>query len=512
MDKPSEEVSTEPVWSSDVLDRAQFAEFLTNYLVRRVAGSTSTAGTFTLALDAGWGQGKTFFVQNWSRALSEARPRHPTFVFDAWAADYAADPIVAFMAALKAALEAEIARLPKKEQAARALNDAWKAARRAVWPATKVAAKGVLKKLTGVGADELLEAVVAEDSEFEPNVEALAEGGLSAFNDSLDEFFKKALEGYSDRSKSIKSFRSLIEETLRQLAEHGEIQLPMFIFIDELDRCRPSFAVSLLEGVKHLFGVQGACFVVSTNLNQLAESVKSIYGVGFDGYGYLKRFFDVQVSLPVAKGPAFADLALAPATQFFDPPTVIGLPFHGFVGEPGTASTIFEWASEAFDLNLRAQRQVVETFIAAASGLPKSWRLHFIWMLGLCAVRHKNSALFEALAARTELNAAEFDKLIKTIAPTSSRRTYLDVSAEPEQKRQIEFLDVFSLYYQTAHKQLRTIKKEASRGNIYAYPASLRDEVAKEHHQDEKGAQVTWPSLTFYFDLVRNAGHIRQTA
>ena len=73
------------------------------------------------------------------------------------------------------------------------------------------------------------------------------------------------------------------------LEDQAGVQLPLFVFVDELDRCRPDYAIELLEGIKHLFGVPGVYFVVATNTVQLGESVKAVYGSGFDGVRYLKE-------------------------------------------------------------------------------------------------------------------------------------------------------------------------------------------------------------------------------
>lgn len=65
----------------------------------------------------------------------------------------------------------------------------------------------------------------------------------------------------------------------------------MFIFIDELDRCRPSVAIDTLEQVKHLFDLPEIKFIIATDTTQLSHSVKTIYGEGFHGRTYLRRFF-----------------------------------------------------------------------------------------------------------------------------------------------------------------------------------------------------------------------------
>ena len=72
----------------------------------------------------------------------------------------------------------------------------------------------------------------------------------------------------------------------------------LVIFIDELDRCKPSFAVELLEIIKHYFNHDKVIFVLSTNLKEFQHCIKHYYGEGFDGWKYLDRFIDIRITLP----------------------------------------------------------------------------------------------------------------------------------------------------------------------------------------------------------------------
>lgn len=71
----------------------------------------------------------------------------------------------------------------------------------------------------------------------------------------------------------------------------------LVVFIDELDRCKPSYAVRLLERVKHYFENDQITFVFSVNINELQHTIRKYYGDGFDGAKYLDRFFDLRVTL-----------------------------------------------------------------------------------------------------------------------------------------------------------------------------------------------------------------------
>ena len=71
----------------------------------------------------------------------------------------------------------------------------------------------------------------------------------------------------------------------------------MVFIIDELDRCRPTFAIELLERVKHIFDVPNLVFAFGINRDELCSSLQSIYG-NIDADVYLRRFFDMEFTLP----------------------------------------------------------------------------------------------------------------------------------------------------------------------------------------------------------------------
>ncbi len=98
--------------------------------------------------------------------------------------------------------------------------------------------------------------------------------------------------------KEQKNIEEKIKEFLTGLL--GERANRLVIFIDELDRCNPSFAVQLLEQVKHYLVDERITFVFSVNLNQLQHTIKHHYGTEFDACRYLDRFFDLRIALPPA--------------------------------------------------------------------------------------------------------------------------------------------------------------------------------------------------------------------
>ena len=104
---------------------------------------------------------------------------------------------------------------------------------------------------------------------------------------------------FDDNSNAFKLAGSVLEELL---VERGN---RLVVFIDELDRCKPSYAVQLLERIKHYLYDDRITFVFSVNLGELQHTIKHYYGNTFDACRYLDRFFDMRISLPPADKTAF---------------------------------------------------------------------------------------------------------------------------------------------------------------------------------------------------------------
>lgn len=135
------------------------------------------------------------------------------------------------------------------------------------------------------------------------NKEKIIKDGLSAIvkhfsGIDIKELLKCVETEAKDIFKEIKGQKSTKEQVdnilNNLLLEHGE---RLVIFIDELDRCRPTFAVELLEQIKHYFDNDKITFVFSTNIKQLQYTIKKYYGEAFEAKRYLDKFFDLTVSL-----------------------------------------------------------------------------------------------------------------------------------------------------------------------------------------------------------------------
>ena len=72
----------------------------------------------------------------------------------------------------------------------------------------------------------------------------------------------------------------------------------MVIVIDELDRCNPAYAIKLLEEIKHYINSENITIIISTNLYQVSNSIKNLYGYNFDVESYLDKTIDITFELP----------------------------------------------------------------------------------------------------------------------------------------------------------------------------------------------------------------------
>lgn len=108
----------------------------------------------------------------------------------------------------------------------------------------------------------------------------------------------KVLKGENalDLIKKTKDEADKVSEFLQSLLP--EVGERLIVFVDELDRCKPSYAVKLLERIKHYFLDEEITFVFSVNINELQHTIKKHYGNDFDATRYLDRFFDLRATLP----------------------------------------------------------------------------------------------------------------------------------------------------------------------------------------------------------------------
>ncbi|WP_159064930.1 KAP family P-loop NTPase fold protein [Thaumasiovibrio subtropicus] len=261
---------------ADQLNRASYALFLTNYLV------ATAAHGYVLNLNSGWGTGKTYFLKRWEESIKK---HHPTVYIDAWKQDFSDDPLLTVVSSIICQLKAQADKyadpfvIEKADKAVRLFKS--------VAPALT---KGIVKKLTGVKIDEIAESYNCDNET--PN-----KVGDLGLGEAAGKVVQSLLDDHHSKIAGAEAFKDAMESWIKSVTNKEGINSPTFIFIDELDRCRPSYAIEMLEVIKHIFDIPLVIFVVATDTEQLQHAVKAIYGNNFDASMYLSRFFKRRCTL-----------------------------------------------------------------------------------------------------------------------------------------------------------------------------------------------------------------------
>lgn len=256
-------------------------------------------GTVCL-LDGAWGSGKTVFARQWVAELE--RQRIPAIYFDAFASDYMESPFTALAGVfVKAALDAGKKDDPTYKEL---LKRAAIVGRAVASTAAKIGVKFATLGL--VGAAEVEE------------LNSLGDGVADALSDLTEKQVEKLLENHAKAQGNFDALRDSLQHLPKLLApdraKDGESSPKLIVIIDELDRCRPDFAMGILETLKHFFRADGVHFVLVTNKSHLELAVANRYGIGEQARDYLEKFFDFVVFFETEYGQGidrFVDQALA---------------------------------------------------------------------------------------------------------------------------------------------------------------------------------------------------------
>lgn len=291
----NEEIKIDDItYPADQLNRKQDAELLTKILVRRSNSNREkpNKSSYVINVNAEWGAGKTYFVKRWAENLKH---EHPVVYIDAWSNDFMDSPIITVLAEIQEQLLETI----NKSHLTQAKRKSFKNIGISVLPKILAA---LVKRYGGFDIEDLF---VDENSDTctSPSTQNNKALDLSA---AMEAMTTQAFKEHSDYKKGVKELKGTIKELVKYSIDKpkGGLQAiarsyPAFIFIDELDRCRPTYAVEMLEAIKHIFDIEGLVIVVSTHTEELQHTIKALYGNDFNADNYLRRFFDTKYHLDV---------------------------------------------------------------------------------------------------------------------------------------------------------------------------------------------------------------------
>ena len=450
------------IWAGDRLQRQAEAHLLTvDLLHRNILAVKRNSGSVSTNVDASWGTGKTFFIKRFQAQVE--KDGFTTVYIDAWKEDYSDDPLHAVMSPILAAV------------------------------ATKSVAKKVTKKLKGAAGSILYRAgkgllVTGATKIFgKDGTESIVEEIGKVFTDATvakaGEVADEALAQYKKSKENIETFKVQFAEAILSLPH-----LPLFVFIDELDRCRPTYAIRLLERVKHLFDMPNIAFVFSTNTDELYHTICSVYGENFDAKTYLRRFFDRTYHLETPSHLEFIK-------NLWDE---YQLPNERFISPPPYENTVFvKECAEAFDLSLRDLQQCHEIlFTVEKNSNPKiKIPLGFVFVLIILFHRHYLEAFDSAKSATGSWITFVPDQIRAKIGRTSIRTK---VSGQ-----NISIYEIFNRFNKFAHDSLHEhINENSAVGQmVEAYRVEeylqLRSSVAEKS------------TLVNYFNAISRAAKLQ---
>jgi hypothetical protein len=127
------------------------------------------------------------------------------------------------------------------------------------------------------------------------------------------------------------------------------------ILIDELDRCRPTYAIEMLEAIKHWFCVPNVVFVLAMDREQLSHSIRAVYGQGFDVDGYFLRFFHLLEQMPSLNETGGVYQKELMTVEFF---RQMGIPKEYLPYLDGGKSPLFLFINNIDCLNLRECQKI----------------------------------------------------------------------------------------------------------------------------------------------------------
>ena len=363
--------------NTDLFGYKEFGERLAN-----VVEAFDSAAVFVL--DGPWGSGKTTFTQQWAGLLR--RRGHAVARFDAFAHDYQDDAFVALAGEVFAHSQRE-----KTEGLEKFKAPFLKAAAAVTKPST---AARVVLNLVAPGV--LSPAVISK----------LVESIESAQTSQLEKRIEKAHEG----ARAVEEFRKRLSDLAGEFVTApptAETQPPegatrkLVFVVDELDRCRPTFALSLLERLKHLFSVDEICFVLVAHLPELARMVEKEYGVT-SGQRYLEKFYNLRVTLPVirerhlSRHVRYVDHLFRKMDVRMDEPRILELVTEGLHA-----------LARAYELALRTLEQVVGNVALVCLATNQRYFRNPPLIAGLCVMRIVAPDLYEkARAGQLGLNEA----------------------------------------------------------------------------------------------------------
>ena len=246
-----------------------------------------------MVIDGGWGTGKTEFCQKLIRLMEQQQLNYQPVYIDAFRSDHSGEPLLALLAEIiKTCTPEDTDGQPSEKRK----NITRKVARAAgfVMKTVAKAAVGHVLKQNLENLEEGMSQIINDEQEAKNAAATVAGAATTLASHSIDVTIDATVEALL--KEQIEAEKNL--ETLKACLKELAAGKPIILFIDELDRCRPDYAVDMLEVIKHVFDIENVKVVLVTNTKQLCAAINHRYGAEVDAQKYLDKFLKYSFALP----------------------------------------------------------------------------------------------------------------------------------------------------------------------------------------------------------------------
>lgn len=320
-------------FADDVLERTQFAQALKDLVV-------DAKEPLVIALNGSWGTGKTFFLDRWVECLransAEGKDLPYAISYNAWQDDDLDDPLLALVGQLHHYLHSKSRDKDShiRESIKNKANAAYEAGKEAAGRLSKHVG-GFVEHVTGINPDALVR--------------------------DFANYQARRVEDYSSAIKARVDLKTRIGDLAK--AVWDATGRPLVVVIDDLDRCRPTFAVSLMERIKHLFNVPYMVFVLGIDLRQFEHSLKNMYGADFDADNYLHRLIDLELMLPRPSYDKFVSMLMDQYHILEYHEKILGNDAPDNSAVVVEVKSVVVYLAERYQMSLRVVERIVRDFV-----------------------------------------------------------------------------------------------------------------------------------------------------
>lgn len=414
---PPLEIGEEEGFSEDkdIFKRFTFGEQLSSLI-------ENTEGELVIALDAPWGEGKSTFVKMWRGHLKNKDNGIHTIYFDAFESDHQSSPFLALASEIYNLLEKKT----EKTRFERKVGSALKTI-------SKVGLQAGVRMLTGVTLNETtLNAGTQQDV-------------AASVSNATDKYISDKLRSASKDKVIIKEFKEYLKDLPPKLSYNGK---SIVFIIDELDRCKPPFALEIVEVIKHLFAVPNITFVLVMNRIQLEASVRNEYGAA-DPSAYLQKFINLWISLPKVHESD------EPTTKVYLKHCMKQIGMEAQTGYQRRWIEMFEELVNHYNLSLREIERCLTNFSLIWVGLSQETRISYQWIgVYLSIIKVKYQPEYRQLSASKFLSHADLFEQ----TGLSELRDDRWIIMEKGQNHPLKFLLQYHLSNDAAKKKLRAVE------------------------------------------------------